>query len=249
MEPANKTEIRPLTDDEIARLENALGEPIERGYLVNWVSRAIEAFLLIMTLPSPRERRDDLKEMAEQGRKWIETVERSRSAPLLRAAPLPAELDLEHLISSAKTFCDLVESLAQQLDQAVGPGHPRTNLALDAFLDRLIGIAKRAKVLPSTPSRALLGPLDPGSVPPFYDFVSEALDIAMEVIRSSPLPHDQMDGALAMLGSVTDQSLVKTLERLRGRVGDYRERAIGLVEWDIAKDDERDRPEDSEPSA
>ena len=68
----------------------------------------------------------------------------------------------------------------------------------------------------------------------------------MGVIRSSPLPHDQMDAALAMLARVTDQSLVKALEGLRGRIGNYREGTIGLVEWDIAEDDEPDRPDHSE---
>jgi hypothetical protein len=43
MAPANTNEIRALTEDEIARLENALGEPIERSYLVHWVSQAIQA--------------------------------------------------------------------------------------------------------------------------------------------------------------------------------------------------------------
>jgi hypothetical protein len=146
-------------------------------------------------------------------------------------------------------LCQLAESLAQQLDQAVGPGHPRTNVALEAFLDPLIGIAKRAKVLPSTPSRALLGPSDSPPGPPFFSFVTAALDIAMDVIRSSPLPRDQMDAALAALSDVTDQSLVKALERLRGRVGDYHEGTIGLVEWGIAEDDDRDRAEHSESSA
>jgi hypothetical protein len=249
MAPANTNEIRALTADEIARLENALGQPIERSYLVHWVSRAIKDFIGLMTLPPPRERRDDLKKIAEQGRKWIETVEQSRSTPLLSAAPLPAKLDVEHLISSARTFCDLVESLARQLDQAVGPGHPRTNLALEAFLNCLIGIAKRAKVLPSTPSRVLLDLIDSPAGPPFFSFVNEALDIAMGVIRSSPLPHDQMDAALAMLARVTDQSLVKALEGLRGRIGNYREGTIGLVEWDIAEDDEPDRPDHSESRA
>lgn len=236
MEPAHTNQIRPLTDDEIARLEKALGQPIERTYLTYWVSRAIEAFTLILTLPPPRERRDDLKQMADQGRQWIATVEQSRSTPLL-----PAVLEVEHLIISVRTFCEVVGSLARQLDQAVRPGHPRSNVALEALLDRLIGIAKRAKVRPSTPSRALLDPLDPGPVPPFYDFVSEVLDIAMEVIRSSPLPHHQMDAALAALSEVTDQSLVKALQGLRGRIGDYREGTIGFVEWDIVEDDERNR--------
>jgi hypothetical protein len=160
MAPANTNEIRALTDDEIARLEKALGQPIERSYLSRWVSQAIQAFLLLMTLPPPRERRDDLKKIPEQGRKWIQTVEQSRSA-----RRLPPLVDVEHLMSLARTFCHVAESLARQLDQAVGPGHPRTTVALEAFLDRLIGIAKRAKVLPSTPSRALLSPIDSGPVP------------------------------------------------------------------------------------
>jgi hypothetical protein len=233
MEPAHTNQIRPLTEDEIARLEKALGQPIEQTYLTYWISRAIEAFTLILTVLPLRERRDDLKEMADQGRRWIATVEQSRCTPLL-----PAVLDVEHLLSSVRTFCAVVGSLAHQLDQDVGPGYPRSNIALEAFLDRLIGIAKRAKVRPSTPSRAFLHSRDPG--PPFYNFVSEALDIAMEVIRSSPLPPQQMDATLAAL-SVTDQSLVKALEALRGHIGDYREGTIGLVEWDIVEDDERNR--------
>jgi len=234
MQTATTNQIRALTDEEIARLEAALGQPVERIYLAYWVSRAVQAFIVLMTLPPPRERRDDLKEIAEQGHKWIKTVEQSRSTPLL-----PAVLEVEQLTSSVRTFCDVVASLARQLDQAVGPGHPRTNVALEAFLNPLIGIAKRAKVLPSTPSRALLGASDAPPGPPFFGFVTEALDIAMDVIRSSPLPQDQIDAALAALSNVTDQSLVKTLEGLRGRMGDYREGAAGLVEWHPAEEVDR----------
>src|SRR5262249_44811388 len=158
------------------------------------------------------------------------TLEQSRSTPLLPAVLLPAEVDLEHLIGSARTFCAVVESLARQLDQAVGPGHPRTSIALDAFLNYLIGIAKRAKVRPSTPSSAFLGAIDLGPVPPFYGFVHEALDIAMEVIRSSRLPREQMDAALTFLANVSDSALVKAIMRLRGRVGDYHESTAGLIE-------------------
>ena len=197
-----------------------------------------------MTLPSPRERRDDLKEIAEQGQRWIAILERSRITRLL-----PVPLDVEQLVSSARTVCEVAGSLACQLDQAVGPGHPRTNVALDAFLERLIGIAKRAKVRPSTPGRALLSPSDSPPGPPFFRFATAALDIAMEVIRSSPLPQDEMDAALAALSNVSDHSLVKALERLRGRVGDYRESATGLVEWEPAEDVEQDRSDDSESSA
>jgi hypothetical protein len=106
---------------------------------------------------------------------------------------------------------------------------------LEALLNPLIGIAKRAKVLPSTPSRDLLDLVDAPPGPPFFRFVTAVLDIAMAVIRSSPLSREQMDPALAALSNVTDQALAKTLERLRGRVGQYRESAAGLVEWDAAE--------------
>ena len=239
--PSNRQEMRPLTDNEIARLERALGSPIERNYLAYWVSRAIEAFIVLMTIPPPGERRDDLKEIAAQGRNWMERVEQSRSARLL-----PPVVDVQQLMSLLRAFCHIAESLAQQLDQAVGPGHPRTNVALEAFLDRLIGIAKRAKVLPSTPSRALLSPIESVPGPPFFRFVSEVVEIAIEVIRTSPLPRDHVDKAVAALSKVTDPSLVKVIEGLRGRIGDYREGTMGLIEWDIAEDDERHCPEHSQ---
>jgi hypothetical protein len=229
MEP-NPTQIRPLSDEEITCLETALGQPIARAYLLHWVSRAIQNFLTLVSAPNPREYRDELNAIAEKGRQWIATVEHSCSTRLL-----PPALDVEHLLSSTRTFCEDIGSLARQLDQSVGPGHPRTNAALEALLDPLIGIAKRAKVLPSTPSRDLLDLIDAPPGPPFFQFVTAALDIAMAVIRSSPLPQDQMDAALAALSNVTDQSLVKILERLRGRVGQYRESAAGLVEWDAAE--------------
>jgi hypothetical protein len=141
-------------------------------------------------------------------------------------------------MSSARTLCALAASVARELEHAVRPGPPRTNRALEALLERLIGIAKRAKVLPSTPNQALLGPGESPAGPPFFDFVSAALDIAMDVIRSSPLPKDQVNAALRALSKVTDQSLVKVLERLRGRIGDYRAGTIGLVEWDVAESGE-----------
>jgi hypothetical protein len=242
MAPYDSNKIRPLTDDEVARLEKALGSPIERAYLAYWMVRAIEAYLVFMTVPLPRERRDDLKAMADQGRKWINTVEQSPTARLL-----PTVIDLAHLMSSARTFCDLADSLARHLDQAVRPGHPRTTVALEAFLEPLIGIAKRANVLPSLPSRHALDPIHSPSGPPFFAFMNEALEVAMDVIRSSPPPGDRIDAALAALSKVTDQSLVKILERLRGPIGEYREGTTGLIEWGIGEDDEQDGPRHSSP--
>jgi hypothetical protein len=94
----------------------------------------------------------------------------------------------------------------------------------------MIGIAKVAKVLPSTPGRALRSQTAPRSPPAFFEFVTEAVDIAIDVINSSPLLREQKDAAVTILASQTDNALSKLLERLRGKVGNYQERGHGLVE-------------------
>jgi hypothetical protein len=91
--------------------------------------------------------------------------------------------------------------------------------------------------------------LDSRPGPAFYAFVTQALDIAAEVTKSSPLPQIQMDAALAILAALTDQALIKILERLRGRATEYRDSTAGLVEWDLGEDAEPNRPEDSETSS
>ena len=243
MDSTSTYNTRQLTEEEISRLERALGKPIERDYLVRWISTAIRDLVKLSTpIVSPREYRDELREIVQQGRRWIATVKQSRSTPLL-----PNVLDVDHLISSLAMFSDAVETLAKQSEKSVGPGRPQTNLALDAFLDRLIGIAKRAKVRPSTPSRAMVG-LNPGPGPPFYEFVTEALVIAADVINSSRLSQTKIDAALAIL-TLSDQALIKVIERVRGKTSDYREGSAGLVEWDLAEDAEPNRPEDSETSS
>ena len=238
MEPANAHQIRPLTETEIAQLEEALGKPVERAYLVHWVSEAIRAVVRLSAAPTPREYRDELAEIAHQARNWIQTVEGSRSTSLL-----PKALGAKTLTGSVTNFCEAIESLVTRLDSSIRPGHPRTPFALEAFLDRLIGIAKRARVLPSTPSRALRSETAPRLPPPFYNFVTESVEIAIEVIKSSPLPETETQAALSILASVTDGGLTKILERLRGRIGDYREGAHGLVEghWQP--------PDDVEPNS
>src|SRR5215472_14001557 len=204
--PVNSTimyNIRQLTDEEISRLERALGKPVERAYLVYWISTGIRDLVKLSTpIVSPREYRDELEEIVQQGRKWVETLKQSRSTSLL-----PNALEIEQLISSVATFSDAVESLAEQSDKSVGPGRAHTNLALEAFLDRLIGIAKRAKSRPSTPSRAMVRPLNPSPGPPFYEFVTEALEIAEDVIKSSRLSKTKIDAALAIL-KLSDQALI-----------------------------------------
>jgi hypothetical protein len=244
MDSTSTYNTRQLTEEEISRLERALRKPIERDYLVRWISTAIRDLVKLSTpIVSPREYRDELREIVQQGRGWIATVKQSRSTPLL-----PNVLDVDHLISSLAMFSDAVETLAKQSEKSVGPGRPQTNLALDAFLDRLIGIAKRAKVRPSTPSRAMVGPRNPSPGPPFYEFVTEALEIAEDVIKSSRLSKTKIDAALAIL-KLSDQALIKVIERVRGKTSDYRKGSAGLVEWDLAEDAEPNRPKDSETSS
>jgi hypothetical protein len=209
-------EIRGLSDDEIAQLERVLGKPVPRSYLSYWVREAIRDVVRLATpLIGPGEYRDELKQIAQQGRKWIDIVRQSRSTSLL-----PKVLEVEQLISSVATFSDAVGSLAYQADNSVGPGRPPTHLALEAFLDRLIGIAKRAKVRPSTPSRELVDPINPLPGPLFYQFVTQALEIAAV--------------------------LIKAIERVRGKIGDYREGAAGLLEGDLAEYSDTNRPDDFE---
>src|SRR5262249_3417903 len=105
--------------------------------------------------------------------------------------------------------------------------------------DRLIGIAKRANVLPSTPGRALRSQTAPREPPPFFNFVTEALEIAMDVIKSSSLPQSDVDRALVIL-TPSDSVLTKLLEQLRGLIGNYHESGIGLVEEDWRPSDDPD---------
>ena len=75
---------RQLTEEEISRLERALGKPIERNYLVYWISTGIRDLVKLSTpLVSPSEYRDELKEIVQQGRRWVETLKQSRSTQLL----------------------------------------------------------------------------------------------------------------------------------------------------------------------
>jgi hypothetical protein len=131
-------------------------------------------------------------------------------------------------------FCDSAEAVAKHIDTGIKPGHPPTPFPLKAFLENMIGIAKTAKILPSTPSRAVA----PHSPPAFFNFTKAALAIAREVIKSSPLPEDQRSAALLILRVQSDAALIKIIEELRGHVRDYREGPYGLVEWQPPNDAE-----------
>jgi hypothetical protein len=110
-------------------------------------------------------------------------------------------------------LCQRTEFLAARFGELVKPGQNPTPPALTAFLDNMIGIAKRAKLLPSTPQR-FMKTLHPS--PPFFNFVRAALAIAEAVIESSPLTDHQQSRALRSLRLYSSDALIKILERLRG---------------------------------
>jgi hypothetical protein len=98
---------------------------------------------------------------------------------------------------------------------------------LQVFIGELIGIAKQAKVLPSTPSRAIRPKRPP---PPFFRFVDTALAVARKMVTSSPLTPDQRKSALSVFMVGGDEALVKQIEMVRGRISDYHDSPFGLIE-------------------
>jgi hypothetical protein len=124
-------------------------------------------------------------------------------------------------------FCERAELMAARFSQSIKPGQTRTPRALTAFLDNMIGIAKRAKVLPSTPQRYMETRRAP---PSFFVFVEQALATAEDVIQSSSIPDRQKEPALASLQYSSRDALIKILEELRGRIGNYHESPHGLIE-------------------
>jgi hypothetical protein len=218
-----RPDIRPLNPTEIRNLEQALGAPVDREYLVHWVSQAIADVVALAGQPSPRRIRDRLLKIERDGRAWLRDVEESEAASFLAA-----RVHLAQIRASTTSFCDRVASLVQEID-AVVRGRPRTSLALEVFVDRMIGIAKRAGVLPSTPSRRRSTSGTPN--PAFFEFASTALRIARAVIKTSSLSDDQKAAALSKVRIQGPDALNKLVVHSRGRIGNYRSMTHGLVEW------------------
>jgi hypothetical protein len=160
--------------------------------------------------------------MAREGRQWLRHVD--KCSDILFPAQRTA---LDELLPAAEAFLESIDVMAARAAASSKPGRPSTHFGLLAFLDRMIGIAKRAKVLPSTPMRAIPTKRAP---PPFFQFVCEALAISMDVIGSSPLPDSKKAAALSILRVKSKEALIKILEELRGRTSDYRDSPHGLVE-------------------
>jgi hypothetical protein len=225
--PTHRSEIaiRPLTETEIELLERSLGRPVDRNFLVHWVAQSIRDVVRLRDLPTATQCRDALLLVARDGREWLQDINHCPCASILGQ-----KAELTELTAAVARVCDRAEHVAKEFRAAIKPGRHRASFALEAFLDRMIGIAKRAKVLPSTPGRASRSQTSPRLPPAFFNFVKTALAIARDVIRSSPLPHGKEE-ALSILQPQSDAALGKLLERLRGRTGNYRESERGLVEW------------------
>ena len=219
-DPEAKIEIRPLAEDELQRLERALGKSVDRQYLAYWVSEAIRDVVKLSMLPTAHQLRTDLTRMARDGRQWLRHVDEyyDTFSPRQRA-------ELDQLRTAADAFLESVDFMAAQAAASIKAGRPRTHFGLLAFLDRMVGIAKRTKVLPSTPMRAIPTKKSP---PAFFQFVDEALAISRDVIGSLPLSPGQEFAALSILDTGSNEALIKILEELRGRVSVTRSRLTDL---------------------
>jgi hypothetical protein len=214
--------LRPLRESEIEILERALTKPVERKWLVHWISQGIADVVMLCSLPTAKEYRDELERLARNGRQWIEQINASLARSIIVRYPR-----LGTLAATVAELCEALDATTDQLDAGIKAGR-RHAAALDSFLDNLIGIAKRAKVLPSTPMRAIPTDAPP---PPFFTFTVAALELARGVITTSSLPERQKTAALAALHIRSKEALIRRLERKRGRVGDYHEGSFGLMEW------------------
>ncbi len=212
--------LRAMTKQEIDRLAQAIGKPIKRDYLVHWVSTSISN--TVTWSISPKRCRNGLLRLTRQGQKWLDEIDECSGKGLLD------ESDVTAVKTAVVQFCERAEEEASRYGRFVKPG-TRTPPGLTAFLDNMIGIAKRANVLPSTPQRYMQTESPP---PSFIVFVEQALEIAKDVIASSPIPAHQKRPALTSLHYSSRDALIRIIERVRGRIGSYDKSDYGLIEVD-----------------
>src|SRR5215471_16861396 len=81
--PPQVAGLRPLKAEEIDCLAAALGKPVDRNYLVFWVSQSIANAVTLSRLPSARTCRDELTRVAREGRQWLRRIEERPGQALL----------------------------------------------------------------------------------------------------------------------------------------------------------------------
>lgn len=174
----------------------------------------------------PRELRDSLRDLEHCGRRLLRNIDEPKVARFLRV-----RIDLASFRTAAVQFCDDTAALIREVNAVVGPGRSPTSTVLEAFIDRMIGIAKRAKVLPKVPSRR--ANRKTAATPPFFSFVRTALRIGRQVIQTSKLPDHVKVAAVARLQYQTRDALIEVVIRKRGKIRNYRPTPSGLVESDV----------------
>lgn len=219
-------QIRALTETEIEELQRALGRRVESDYLAHWVSEAINDTVRSIRFPTSRQLRDGLRDIEHRGRQLLSRIDDPKVVWFLRERTALAKFR-----TAAAQFCEDTAALVRDLDVQVKPGRSRTPAVLEAFVDRMIGIAKRAKVPPSTPSRRM--GRKTAATPAFFNFLRIALRIGRQVIETSKLPDDVKKAAVAKLQFQTRDALVKVVVKARGKIGKYRETPFGLVETNL----------------
>jgi hypothetical protein len=222
---AEPFEIRPLTNTEITGLEKILGARANRKHLVYWLTQAVRDVVNLSLLPPARKRRDDFRRIAREGRHWVRGFKMSPDLKILQA-----QARLEDVQTAVLEFCETVEALARELEPAVKRG-TRIPFALEAFIDRMIGIAKTAHVVPSVPRRVIRSQTAPRKPSIFFQFVKAALEVAREIVSSSDLPYPAQKAALETLKKRSNYALMEILVGLRGRIGNYRDGPHGVTEW------------------
>ena len=185
------------------------------------MSRAIDDVVRFSSQPTPRAARDELSKIARECAGFNESM----SFSALSAPPI---CGTDGSTITVAEFC--ARAIAHREIRTFGDSrsspysHPCRGL-----LHNRIGIAKKVKVLPSTPSRAPTG-REAGTA--FLNFVQAALAISRDVIKSSPLADEQKRAARSILRVQSRGALIKILETLRGRIGDYGYRRYGgLAGW------------------
>ncbi len=221
-------DIRPMTDAEVERLEQALGKPMDRQLVRQRLSLTIRQLVHLSLQPKAPDHRPELQRLARNGRVWLREIAENPMQPVFRG-----NTNFEQLKVEVTEFCDRVDlgirrrSCCRQED-----GPPRRRLLLQFFIGELIGIAKRAGVYPSSPACEIL----PKRPPPFYQFVRTTLSIAKDMVQSSSLTERQKAAAQAIFVVDAETALIKQIEIVRSRISDYvpSEAGQGLVERSIA---------------
>jgi hypothetical protein len=122
--------LRPLRESEIETLERSLTKPVERKWLVHWISQGIADVVMLCSLPTAKEYRNEVERLARNGRQWIEQINTSFAGSFLRRNPR-----LSTLARNVAELCEGLDATAGQLDAGIKAGRRRA-AALDSFLDK-----------------------------------------------------------------------------------------------------------------